>query len=167
MDFWRFPDFKRGKDSVSSPIPSMQCCATVRATLENKKHPNFEWRGPGMGVDSSVSEVTLFEYNVSTTLSLIVWIAEGLHILKKIKSTHVFMLGCKTPVGFLFAMFKVVMPIWERLEYGDFVIFSAWHFVSHLSCLDVVRCGASRTISILSFIETKYKVNRTENKKDF
>ena len=27
--FWRFPDFKRGKNSVSSPIPSMQCCATA------------------------------------------------------------------------------------------------------------------------------------------
>ena len=46
-------------------------------------------------------------------------------ILKKINSTHVFVLGCKTPVGFLFAMFNVVMPIEEQLEYGDFVIFSA------------------------------------------
>ena len=54
----------------------MQCCATVRATLEKKKHPNFEWRGQGMGVDSYVSEVTLFEYNVSTILSPIVWIAK-------------------------------------------------------------------------------------------
>ena len=33
------------------------------------------------------------------------------HILKEINSTHVFVLGCKTPVGFLFAMFNVVMPI--------------------------------------------------------
>ena len=47
--FWRFPDFERGKDSFSSPIPSMQCCATVRATFRNKKHPNFEWRGQGRG----------------------------------------------------------------------------------------------------------------------
>ena len=89
------------------------------------------------------------------------------HILKKINLNYVFLLGCKTPGGFLFAMFNVVMPIWEQLEYGDFVIFSAWHFVSRLSCLDIVRCGASRTISILSFIETKYKVNRTENENDF
>ena len=33
----------------------MQCCATVQAisTVENKKRPNFEWRGggrPGVGV---------------------------------------------------------------------------------------------------------------------
>ena len=40
--------------------------------LENKKHPNFEWRGQGRGVDSYASEVTLFEYNVSTILSPIV-----------------------------------------------------------------------------------------------
>ena len=68
------------------------------------------------------------------------------HILKKINSTHVFVLGCKTPVGFLFAMFNVVMPIWEQLECGDFVIFSAWLFVSRLSCLDIVWCGASHMI---------------------
>ena len=35
--FWRFPDFKRGKDSVSSPIFSMQCCATVRATFRKQE----------------------------------------------------------------------------------------------------------------------------------
>ena len=40
--------------------------------LENNKHPNFEWRGQGRGVDSYVSEDTLFEYNVSTILSPIV-----------------------------------------------------------------------------------------------
>ena len=33
------------------------------------------------------------------------------HILKKINSTHVFMLGSETPIAFLFAMFNVVMPI--------------------------------------------------------
>ena len=48
----------------------MQCCATVRATFGER--PNFEWRGQGRGADSYVSEVTLFEYNVSTILSPIV-----------------------------------------------------------------------------------------------
>ena len=47
--FWRFPDFRRGRDSVSSPIPSMQCCALFELPLENKKHPNSEWRGQGRG----------------------------------------------------------------------------------------------------------------------
>ena len=37
------------------------------------------------------------------------------------------MLGCKNPGGFLFAMFDVIMPILEQLQYGDFVIFSAWY----------------------------------------
>ena len=36
--------------------------------VENNKHPNFEWRG----VVSFLCEVTLFEYNVSTSLSPIV-----------------------------------------------------------------------------------------------
>ena len=70
--FWRFPDFKRGKGSVSSPIPSMQCCSTVRATFRKQETSQLEWRGQGRGVDSYVSEVTLFEYNVSTILSPIV-----------------------------------------------------------------------------------------------
>ena len=53
--FLYFTDFKRGKYSFSSPIPSMQCCAAVRAIpLENNKHLNFEWRGQGRGVDSFV-----------------------------------------------------------------------------------------------------------------
>ena len=30
--FWGFTDFKRGKYSFSSAIPSMQCCAAVQAT---------------------------------------------------------------------------------------------------------------------------------------
>ena len=36
------------------PIPSMQCCAAVRATFRNNKPPNFEWRRQGRGVDSFV-----------------------------------------------------------------------------------------------------------------
>ena len=48
------------------------------------------------------------------------------YILKKINSSHFFTLGCKTPGGFLFAMFDIIMPILEQLlEYGDFIIFSA------------------------------------------
>ena len=40
--------------------------------LENNKHPNFEWRGRGGVWILMFSEVTLFEYNVSTILSPIV-----------------------------------------------------------------------------------------------
>ena len=48
------------------------------------------------------------------------------YILKKINSTHFFTLGCKTPGGFLFAMFDIIMPILEQLlEYGDIIVFSA------------------------------------------
>ena len=37
--------------SPPPPIPSMQCCAAVRATFRNNKPPNFEWRRQGRGVD--------------------------------------------------------------------------------------------------------------------
>ena len=47
--FWRFPDFKRGKDSVSSPIPSMQCCATVRATFRKQETSQLSMEGTGEG----------------------------------------------------------------------------------------------------------------------
>ena len=75
--FWRFPDFERGKDSFSSPIPSMQCCATVRATFRKQETSQLWMEGTGEGVWILMfSEVTLFEYNVSTILSPIVWIAK-------------------------------------------------------------------------------------------
>ena len=71
--FWRFPDFERGKDSFSSPIPSMQCCATVRATFRKQETSQLWMEGTGEGVWILMfSEVTLFEYNVSTILSPIV-----------------------------------------------------------------------------------------------
>ena len=54
------------------PSPPCNVVPLFELPLENKKHPNFEWRGQGRGVDSYVSEVTLFEYNVSTILSPIV-----------------------------------------------------------------------------------------------
>ena len=45
--FWRFPDFKRGKYSLSSPIPSMQCCAAVQATLRKQQTPQLWMEGTG------------------------------------------------------------------------------------------------------------------------
>ena len=52
----------------------MQCCAAVRATYRKQPLANFEWRGgEGEGGEITLfSEVTLFEYNVSTILSPIV-----------------------------------------------------------------------------------------------
>ena len=70
-----FDIFRTSKgEKVAFPPPSPPCNVVplFELPLENKKHPNFEWRGQGRGVDSYVSEVTLFEYNVSTILSPIV-----------------------------------------------------------------------------------------------
>ena len=47
--FWRFPDFKRGKCSFSSPIPSMQCCATVRATFRKQQTQQLWMEGTREG----------------------------------------------------------------------------------------------------------------------
>ena len=66
-------------EEIAFPPPSPPCNVVplFELPLENKKHPNFEWRGQGRGVDSYVSEVTLFEYNVSTILSPIVGTARN------------------------------------------------------------------------------------------
>ena len=72
---WTFDVFrtsKREKITFPPPSPPFNVVPLFELPLEDKKHPNFEWRGQGRGVDSYVSEVTLFEYNVSTILSPIV-----------------------------------------------------------------------------------------------
>ena len=60
--FLHFTDFKRRKYSFSSLIPSMQ----------NSSTPNLNGGGRGGVRILLFSEVTLFEYNVSTILSLTV-----------------------------------------------------------------------------------------------
>ena len=50
----------------------MQHCADVRAIYRKQQTPNFEWRGRGGMRILLLSEVTLFEYDVSTVLLPIV-----------------------------------------------------------------------------------------------
>ena len=67
-----FDVFRTSKGEKIAFPPLSPPCNVVplfELPLENKKHPNFEWRGQGRGVDSYASEVTLFEYKVSTILS--------------------------------------------------------------------------------------------------
>ena len=62
--------------SPPPPHPSIIPCNVVplfKLPVENNKHPNFELRGGGGMWIVLFSEITLFEYNVSTTLSLIVY----------------------------------------------------------------------------------------------
>ena len=59
LGFFHFTDFKRGKYSFSSPIPSMQCCATVWATYRTQQTLQLwmdgtERGGGGDGLDSFV-----------------------------------------------------------------------------------------------------------------
>ena len=73
MDFLTFSGLqKKKKKAFPPPSPPLSVVPLFELPLENKKHPNFEWRGQGRVVDPYVSEVTLFEYNVSTILSPIV-----------------------------------------------------------------------------------------------
>ena len=124
--FWRFPDFEREKDSFSSPIPSMQCCATVRATFRKQETSQLWMEGTGEGCGFLCSLKLPYLSTMSQQFCRRLSESQNWrHILEKMNSAHVFVLGCKTPGGFLFAMFNVVMPIWEQLENGDFVIFCA------------------------------------------
>ena len=52
------------------------------------------------------------------------------YIRKKINLSHFFTLGCKTPGGFLFAMFDIVMPILEQYWKVAVALFS----VHDISC---------------------------------
>jgi len=77
-----FYRLQRGEIKLSPfpPIhPSSSPCNVVplfKLPVENNKHPNFELRGGGGMWVVLFSEVTLFEYNVSTTLSLIVYLCK-------------------------------------------------------------------------------------------
>ena len=54
----RFTDFQRGKYGFSYPIPSMKCCAFVRATQRKQQTPKPWMKGRGRGsVDSFVLSV--------------------------------------------------------------------------------------------------------------
>ena len=127
--FLRFPDFKRGKYSFSFLIPSKQCCAAVQATYRKQQTPHLwvEGTGEGRGFFCALR----LPYLSTMSQQFCRRLSESQkwpYILKKINSSHFFTLGCKTPGGFLFAMFDIIMPILEQLlEYGDFIIFSAWH----------------------------------------
>ena len=61
-------------ENKAFPPPSPPCNVVplFKLPIENHKHPNFEWRGGGGVWILLFSEVTLFECNVSTTLSPIV-----------------------------------------------------------------------------------------------
>ena len=142
-------------------------CATVHATYRKQQTPQLwmegtgEWCGffcsPKLPYLSTMSQQFCRRLSESQ-----MWP----YILKKINSSHFFTLGCKTPGGFLFAIFDIIMPILEQLlECGNFIIFSVWHFVSRLTCLDIVWCGASRMISysLLYWTEEQSEKDRKRN----
>ena len=58
--FWHFPDLKREKYSFPSPIPSMQCCAAVRATFRKQQTPQLWMEGTGEGSGFLCSQKLLY-----------------------------------------------------------------------------------------------------------
>ena len=87
--FWHLTDFKRGKYSFSTPHPSMQSCAAVRATYRNQQTRPLLWvRGWGGVWILLFSEVILFEYNVSSILLPIVVISRTFMYVNFYSSLH-------------------------------------------------------------------------------
>ena len=66
------------------------------------------------------------------------------------------------PLVAFYLQFDFIMPILEQLECGDFVIFSALHLVSCLTCLDIMQCGALCTISYSLLYRKKKKKNKVK-----
>ena len=95
--FLRFTDFKRRK--YSSPIPSMQCCAHIRATYRKRQTPQLwmEGAGEGYGLFCCLKLPYLNEYDVSTILSPVV----ALNTCKTWWSTDGGKMSARSTSGFL------------------------------------------------------------------
>ena len=46
--------FLKGKIKLSLPLPPCNVVLLFELPVENNKHPNFEWKGGGRGVDCFV-----------------------------------------------------------------------------------------------------------------
>ena len=75
--FLRFTDFKRGKNNFSSPIPSMQCCATVRATHRKQQTPTLNGEDREGVWILLFSEITLINFSTLSIAGL--WAINLLH----------------------------------------------------------------------------------------
>ena len=76
-------DFKRGKAKSKAfpPLsPPYNVVPLFQLPTEDNKDPNCEWSGVGRGVDCCFSEVTLFEFNVST---IILSLIEGIELTER------------------------------------------------------------------------------------
>ena len=74
---------RRGNKTFPPPSPPCNVVPLFELLMENNKHPNFEWRGGGGGGVWILlfSVIAIFEYSVSTNLSLS-------HCLRHDKLTH-------------------------------------------------------------------------------
>ena len=63
------PILKGENEPFPLPFPPCNVVPLFELPVENNKYLNFEWRGRGGVWILLFSEVTLFEYNVSTSLS--------------------------------------------------------------------------------------------------
>ena len=120
--FLCFTDFKRRKYSFFSPIPSMQCCADVRATYRKQQTPQLwtERAGNGCGFFCSL-KLPYFSRMSQQFCRQLSELQKWPYIPKKINSTHFFMLGCKTPGGFL-------SSVWLHHAYFRTIIIRMWRF---------------------------------------
>ena len=127
--------------------------------IENNKHPNFEWRGQGRVVDSFVlrsypSWVQCLNNFVADCLN-----RKSSHTpLRKLIAVISLCWNVRPLMAFsLLCLTSSCLNILIRTMLKDFAIFRAWHFVSHLTWLDIVHCGASCTISYSLLYQNKSK----------
>ena len=70
-----FYGLQKGKGESKAfhpPSPPYNVVPLFQLPTEGNKDPNCEWSGVGRGVDFCFSEVTLFEFNVSTIILLLI-----------------------------------------------------------------------------------------------
>ena len=143
----------------------MQCCADVQATYRKQQTPQLWMEGTGEGC----------RFFCSLKLPYFSWMSQQFcwrlsesqkwpYIPKKLIQLISSCWDVRPLVAF-YLQFDFIIPILEQLECGDFVIFSALHLVSRLTCLDIMQCGALCTISYsLLYRKKKTKVKRIGNK---
>ena len=73
LGFFHFTDFKRGKYSFSSPIPSMQCSATVWATYRTQQTLQLWMDGTGVPWSYHIWEQCLNNFAADFSWVCIIW----------------------------------------------------------------------------------------------
>ena len=143
---------KKSKIRILQIILQCNGRAMFELPIENNKHPNFEWRGQGRSVDSFVLRSYLLNNLVADCLN-----RKRSHTSVRKLIALISLCWNVRPLMAFYLLCLTSSCLNRTIKIKDFVIFRAWHFVSCLTCLDIVRCGASHTISYSLLYQNKSK----------